>query len=139
MLEISQASASYHFRVLERTGLVDVVETVQLRGGTARRYRHTSSSTRYNLRDDEGAGDLETRLASIAALAQELQRRVRESGPGPSLSIDAELWVDPATWRRVVRHVGEAASLLHAAAQPPRTPRTVPVSMTTAMFRQRVP
>jgi DNA-binding transcriptional ArsR family regulator len=43
-LGMSQANASYHLRRLERAGLVQVVEEVTVRGGHARRYRHTTSS-----------------------------------------------------------------------------------------------
>ncbi|TLF25906.1 helix-turn-helix domain-containing protein, partial [Microbacterium sp. 5K110] len=43
-LGVSQAAASYHLRVLERAGLIRVVEVVRLRGGDAKRYRHESSA-----------------------------------------------------------------------------------------------
>ncbi|TLF25410.1 ArsR family transcriptional regulator, partial [Microbacterium sp. 5K110] len=68
---------------------------------------------------------------------EELRRRALERTEGPAVTTDAELWVDPEVWRRVVRHVGEASALLHAAARPPRTPGTRPVSMTAALFPLR--
>lgn len=133
-LGVSQAAASYHLRVLERARLVRVVEIVRLRGGEAKRYRHESSSRRYDpdthLPDRSREGEAEY----VEALIEELRRRAAQRVDGPALSTDAELWVDPALWRRIVRHVGEASALLHAAAQPPRTPGTRPVSMTAALF-----
>ncbi|SKC37022.1 ArsR/SmtB family transcription factor [Okibacterium fritillariae] len=181
-LGYSQATASYHLRVLERAGLVRVVETVRLRGGEAKRYRHESSAERFRFDDAQasasasasasanggagvgagagigaaGAGDgtsgangavrvrtvvpspaassAEDRAEYVEALIHELRRRNARRGDGPQVSTDAELWVDPETWRRVVRHVGDASALLHAAAKPPRTPGTRPVSMTAALF-----
>lgn len=133
-LQMSQATASYHLRVLERAGLVRVVETVRLRGGDAKRYRHESSGLPFDVTASVDAGPQEERDVHLEALIAELRRRSQSRADGPQLSTDAELWVDPETWRRVVRHVGEASALLHAAARPPRSPGTAPVSMTTAMF-----
>ncbi|MDR6171092.1 DNA-binding transcriptional ArsR family regulator [Curtobacterium sp. SORGH_AS776] len=143
-LGVSQAAASYHLRVLERAGLVRVVETVRLRGGDAKRYRHESSARRFRLDDGDGSAAPEVVPADdqrvyVEALVQELLRRTDDRTTGPSTSTDAELWVGPETWRRVVQHVGDAAALLHAAARPPRTPGTVPVSMTVSMFPLRRP
>ena len=188
-LGYSQAAASYHLRVLERAGLVRVVETVRLRGGEAKRYRHESSAERFRFDDAQasasasasastsanagagvgagagigaaGAGDgtsgangavrartvvpspaassAEDRAEYVEALIHELRRRNARRGDGPQVSTDAELWVDPETWRRVVRHIGDASALLHAAAKPPRTPGTRPVSMTAALFPLKRP
>lgn len=138
-LGVSQASASYHLRVLERAGLIRVVEIARLRGGEAKRYRHESSSRRYDpdhsVGDRSAAGEEEY----VEAIVDELRRRSRARIDGPAITTDAELWVDPALWRRIVQHVGEASALLHAAAQPPRTPGTRPVSMTAALFPVRAP
>jgi DNA-binding transcriptional ArsR family regulator len=140
-LGLSQASASYHLRVLERTGLVRVVEVVRLRGGDAKRYRHESSAQPFDVSQPrpESPGASDEHDAYIEALIDELRRRAgqRVKGRQASTSTDAELWVDPETWRRVVRHVGQASALLHAAARPPRTPGTLPVSMTAALFPMR--
>lgn len=135
-LGLSQATASYHLRVLERAGLVRVVETVRVRGGEAKRYRHESSAERFDLdrpRPTE-PGAAEQRATYVDAIVDELRRRAPRRADGPQTSTDAELWVDPETWRRVVRHVGDASALLHSAARPPRTPGTRPVSMTAALF-----
>ncbi|WZH38447.1 MAG: helix-turn-helix domain-containing protein [Microbacterium enclense] len=136
-LGVSQASASYHLRVLERAGLIRVVEVERVRGGEAKRYRHEASSQRYDVDVPAVTRSPETEAEYIDALSDELRRRSRQRVDGPALSTDAELWLDPAVWRRIVQHVGEASALLHAAAQPPRTPGTVPVSMTAALFPLR--
>lgn len=133
-LGVSQASASYHLRVLERAGLVRVVEVVRLRGGEAKRYRHESSSRRYDPDAALGERVPTSEEEYVEALIDELRRRARARIDGPAISTDAELWVDPAVWRRIVQHVGEASALLHAAARPPRTPGTQRVSMTAALF-----
>jgi DNA-binding transcriptional ArsR family regulator len=142
-LGLSQATASYHLRVLERVGLVEVVEVVTIRGGEAKRYRHLSSAQPFPVvppsvdgtNDDTDA----ERARYVDALADELRRRSPRRADGPQISTDAELWVDPETWQRVVRHVGHASAILHAAAQRPRTPGTNPVSMTAALFPMRRP
>lgn len=136
-LGLSQATASYHFRVLERAGLVTVVEVVRVRGGDAKRYRHESSSVPFDVDARPDAVAVDERLRYLDAQVDELRRRAQHRVDGPAISTDAELWVGPETWRRVVRHVGEASALLHAAAQRPRTPGSVPVSMTVAMFPLR--
>jgi len=141
-LGCSQASASYHLRVLERAGLVEVVETVRLRGGEAKRYRHASSALPFRVdeaRASSSRAEADDRELFVEALADELRRRSALRTDGPQTSTDAELWVDPETWRSVVRHVGQASAALHAAAQAPRSPGTRPVSMTAALFPLRRP
>ncbi|MDZ5144319.1 helix-turn-helix domain-containing protein [Microbacterium testaceum] len=138
-LGVSQASASYHLRVLERARLIRIVEIVRVRGGEAKRYRHESSSQRYDPDARLGERSPEGEEEYIEALVDELRRRARTRIDGPALTTDAELWIDPQVWSRVVRHVGEASALLHAAAHPPRTPGTRPVSMTAALFPIRHP
>lgn len=149
-LGLSQATASYHLRVLERVGLVEVTEVVRIRGGEAKRYRHLSSARPFAVvpattsgsgagdDSDDGAADDE-RARYVQALADELSRRSPRRTTGPQVSTDAELWVDAETWHRVVRHVGHASALLHAAARRPRTPGTSPVSMTAALFPMKRP
>jgi DNA-binding transcriptional ArsR family regulator len=141
-LRLSQATASYHLRVLERAGLIRVVEVVRVRGGEAKRYRHESSARPFTI---ETAGaeppgrDAEERALYVAALADELRRRSASRAGGPQVTTDAELWVDPRVWNRVVTLVGGASALLHAEAKAPRTPGTSPVSMTAALFPLKRP
>ena len=140
-LGLSQATASYHLRVLERVGLVEVVEVVRSAAarpsatGTCRRRSRSPSSRPRDGTDD----DTEERARYVDALADELRRRSPRRADGPQISTDAEFWVDPETWQRVVRHVGHASAILHAAARPPRTPGTNPVSMTAALFPMKRP
>ncbi|WP_440708508.1 helix-turn-helix domain-containing protein [Herbiconiux sp. YIM B11900] len=142
-LRLSQATASYHLRVLERAGLVRVVEVVRVRGGEAKRYRHESSARPFALGDPATATPAARAAEEVAqyveALAGELRRRSAARADGPQVTTDAELWVDPRVWNRVVALVGGASALLHAEARPPRTPGTVPVSMTAALFPLRRP
>lgn len=134
-LGVSQASASYHLRVLERAGLLRVVETERVRGGEAKRYRHESSSRRVDPAAPRPRRvSVDDEAPYIEAMVDELRRRSRLRDDGPGVTTDAELWVDPEVWRRIVHHVTEASALLHAAARPPRTPGTRPVSMTAALF-----
>lgn len=138
-LGISQASASYHFRVLERADLVRVIEVIKVRGGEAKRYRHDSSAQPFDVDAPRERLPLEDRQVYVEALVEELRRRSALRTDGPALSTDAELWIAPELWRRVVRHIGHATTILHAAAQRPGTPGTAPVSMTLAMFPVRKP
>ncbi|MCS5715993.1 helix-turn-helix domain-containing protein [Herbiconiux sp. CPCC 205716] len=140
-LRVSQAAASYHLRVLERAGLIRVVEVVRLRGGEAKRYRHESSAEPFRLAESiaSGGGASEERSEYVEAVIDELRRRSALRVEGAHLTTDAELWVDPAVWRRVVAAVGAASALLHDEARPARTPGTAPVSMTAALFPLRRP
>jgi DNA-binding transcriptional ArsR family regulator len=126
----TQANASYHLRQLYDAGLLEVAETVSVRGGQAKRYRHDPQLG--NRLRPAGAND---RLALAAALGQELRRRTllrKEGQPGPMT--DAELWVDPQVWADVIERVVQAMTDLHEAAQPPRSPGTVRTSTTLSMF-----
>ncbi len=61
-------------------------------------------------------------------------RRGAELASGRSTFTDAELWVSPESWRDCADLIDQAASLLHEAARPPRTPETIRVAMSTALF-----
>lgn len=135
-LGVTQANASYHLRLLERAGLVRMVEEVKLRGGIARRFRHEGSSEPFAVAESTTTDEFADAHAHfIALLADAMRERGTRRVPGPSVNTDAELWVAPEVWRKVVEQVGEASALLHASAMPARTEGTVPVSMTTALFR----
>ncbi len=136
----SQANASYHVRRLEHAGLVVVVEQLSVRGGQARRYRHVASNQPEAPSPDSETpvpGLRETQLEFASLLALALTRRYALRDIGPKTDVDAELWVDPALWSSVVDEVNGAAARLHAAAVAPRTPGTVRVSMTAALFTMR--
>ncbi|MEP6667068.1 MAG: helix-turn-helix domain-containing protein [Nocardioidaceae bacterium] len=131
-LEITQANASYHLRVLAAAGRVVEAGEEKIRGGIAKRYRHpwqndnTPARTRHSAEDSE---------LFLQALCQEMIRRHASVTDGPSLSVDAEMWLDPADWENVVTSMRQAGELIHHVARPPRTKGTVHVSMSTVAFR----
>ncbi|WP_328449422.1 ArsR/SmtB family transcription factor [Amycolatopsis sp. NBC_00438] len=126
----TQANISYHFRRLHDAGLLDVAEEVRIRGGRAKRYRHDPDSGRRLTSRDPVEEQMLTR-----AIASELLRRAesRASGRPASLS-DAELWLAPEVWSELLARVKEVSHELHTAAQAPRTPGTVRVSVSMALF-----
>ncbi len=128
-LGVSQALASYHLRQLEEAGVTEVAEVRAKRGGREKVYRVSPGSTR-------ASGDPEAFALYAEAVATELRRRVARVVEGPGrLAVDAELWVDPAEWTEALGSVREAATRLHEAARPPRSPGTVRVSASVMMFR----
>ena len=129
-LGISHANASYHLRVLLEAGAVVVASEEKIRGGVAKRYRHPWES-----RPGEKAspGDQEV---YVRATAEELVRRARLRKPRTrAMFSDAELWVTPDVWQRAEELVRQASALVHAEAQPPRSPGTVHVNLTAATFQ----
>jgi DNA-binding transcriptional ArsR family regulator len=141
-LAISHANASYHLRQLHAADLIEVVAEEKISGGVAKRYR-------YNLERPEGlphrarhgTSDAAARAETArefplvyAALAVELQRRATACTPGPTQLTDAEFWVEPTQWEEAIRAVDAASKQLVQAARPPRTPGTVRVSATIALF-----
>lgn len=133
-LGITQANASYHVRLLERSGLARVVEEVVVRGGTARRYRHEPGSPATRQVDEAAHGDLEDRAAFTRLIAAELVRRHDHRLPGPATHVDAELWVPPELWQQVVDLVNSASAKLHGGAGRPRAPDLIRVSMSAVLF-----
>lgn len=129
-LGISHANASYHLRVLLEAGAVEVAGEEKIRGGVAKRYRHP-----WQARPEHGGapGDPEVYLGAVA---EELLRRARHRTPRTRQQLaDAELWVTPEVWQRVEELVLEASVLVHAEAQPPRTPGTLHVNLTAVTFQ----
>jgi DNA-binding transcriptional ArsR family regulator len=126
----TQANISYHFRRLHDAGLLEVTEEVRIRGGRAKRYRHRpASGKRLTARDPD-----ERRLVT-KAIADELVRRADLRAPDrPASLTDAELWVTPEVWARTLEQARALSRELHDAAQPPRTPGTVRVSASLALF-----
>lgn len=135
---MSQANTSYHLRLLERAGLVVVVEQVSIRGGQARRYRHVPAQDGQRFGEAPPPGSLDDREAEQAfldVLAVELRRRYALRSGGPATNVDAELWVTPAVWREVVAAIGAASDRLHSQAQPPDRAGAVRVSATVSLFQ----
>lgn len=137
---MSQANTSYHLRLLERAELVQVVEELTVRGGKARRYRHVSSST-VRPADPDRTSTPQAREAEdefVRLVAQELLRRwPHRDHAGLKTNIDAELWVSPQAWSAAVEAVAHASAQLHAAADAPRTPGCMRVSVSAALFQMR--
>jgi DNA-binding transcriptional ArsR family regulator len=126
----TQANTSYHVRRLHEAGLLDVAEEVTIRGGRAKRYRHhPDSGRRLTARDPAQERPL------TKAIAAELLRRADARAPGrPASLTDAELWVPPELWARLLEQSGKLSRELHDAARPPRTPGTIRVSASMALF-----
>lgn len=137
----NQANVSYHLRVLQRAGLIEVAETVKVRGGVAKLYRHTASSRPFEIPESSEAEstpeERTSREAFVTSMTVELRRRVSMQRSGVQLFTDAQLWVAPETWSSVVELVGRASALLHEAAQAPRSVGTAPVAMSAALFELR--
>jgi DNA-binding transcriptional ArsR family regulator len=134
-LDLTHANASYHLRVLADAGEVVAAGEEKIRGGVAHRYRHPWERTG---RKDRQRTDRRTGELYLRAMADELVRRFGERrARGRSHLTDAELWVSPDTWRRVQALVAEAAELVHAEALPPRSPGTVHVNMSAALFEMK--
>lgn len=133
-LDITHANASYHLRVLLEAGEIVEGGTEQIRGGTAKRYRHPWREEDRPHRQPRG--DAEGQLLHLRAMADELVRRARHRRRGtPALNADAELWVEPEVWEEARQLVERAAILVHAEARPPHTEGTVHVNLTAALFQ----
>jgi DNA-binding transcriptional ArsR family regulator len=76
-LQMSQANVSYHPRMLERGGLVDLAEEVTIRGGRARRYRPLppAECARIGHALASSLTDVEYGQAFLDVLIVELRRR----------------------------------------------------------------
>ena len=133
-LDVTQANASYHLRLLQAAGLLEIAGEEKVRGGKAKKYRHPWDAPVVRPQ----ANREEDRLAYVRVLADMIPRRFVEREPGsPGRFTDADLWVEPEVWDRVVALVEEASSLMHASARPPRTQGTVRAALSVAAFRLR--
>lgn len=134
-LDITHANASYHLRTLADAGLVVEAGEEKIRGGIAKRYRHPWE--RKTMFDPKSADDA---VAHVRAMAAELVRRFAARRPATrQLLSDAEMWVTPEVWERVLDLVQQASKLIHAEAQRPRSPGTIHVNLTAAVFEMTDP
>ncbi len=137
-LALTHANASYHLRQLATAGEVVEAGRERIRGGVAKRYRHPwEREPESGLTDAPDSGHVDASRLFARAMATELERRFgqrKRGASGTGSNTDAELWVDPQVWQQVVAMVDEASRQLHAEAKPPRTPGTVHVNMTAALF-----
>lgn len=134
-LEITHANASYHLRFLKQAGAVEVAGEEKIRGGVAKRYRHPWERDTVRRRRRGAQPSAADRAAYVRAMGKELERRFGQRKKGARTALtDAEMWVTPEVWGRVTALVEEAATLIHAEAKSPRTPGTIHVNMTAAVF-----
>jgi DNA-binding transcriptional ArsR family regulator len=131
-LGVTQANASYHLRLLESAGLLEIAGEESVRGGRAKKYRHPWDAPA--VRPQSGRD--EDRLAYVRVLADMIPRRfVERERDTRSRFTDADLWVEPEVWDRVTALLDEASTMLHASARPPRTEGTVRAALSIAAFR----
>ena len=136
-LDISQANASYHLRLLLDAGLLVVAGEENVRGGRAKRYRHVWDAPRPTGTAPAGEDDT---LHYVRVLADAIPARFADrlpGRPGGTHLTDADLWVAPDVWARVLELVADASALLHASAQPPRSEGTVRANLSIAAFELR--
>jgi len=136
-LGTTQANASYHLRVLATAGHLVEAGEEKIRGGIAKRYRHPWREGSVH-DDDEPRPYADNRLF-LEALCHELVRRQAYAGGGSGYSADAEMWVTPEVWQRVLELCAEAGALIHDEANPPRTEGTVHVNLTAVAFTMHGP
>lgn len=138
-LDITQANASYHVRVLARAGQVVETGVENVRGGRAKKYRYLPGQDE----SSEAGGSSNSSPTDEAALvvevyAAELRRRFALRLPEGKVSgTDAELWLEPTVWKQVVELVHQASLLAHASALPARTPGVLRTSFTSTLFEMR--
>ena len=131
-LDITQANASYHLRVLLGAGLLVAAGEEKVNGGVAKKYRHP-----WDRQPRATAAQTEAdKVAEVRVMAEAIPRRFarRQRGERSSFT-DADLWVEPQVWEQVLSLVGQASHLLHANARPPRSEDTVRANLSVSAFR----
>ncbi|MBB4958739.1 ArsR/SmtB family transcription factor [Micromonospora polyrhachis] len=136
-LDLTHANASYHLRHLLDAGVIQVAGEERIRGGVAKRYRYDATHDFDRRRPTPGdAEPTRDHRLLYAALATELRRRGEQARrSSDNFLTDAEFWIDPETWQTVRDQIATAAETLHQASQPLRTPGTIRVSATVALFQ----
>lgn len=127
----TQANVSYHLRRLAQAGLVDLVEQTQVRGGTAKKYRHNPASGEALV-----AGDGEGHRTLMGLLAAELARRAEDyAAQSPVVFTDAEVWVSADAWSGIQNLARDLGKAIHDAAGPTGGEGLVPIGATVAVFQ----
>jgi DNA-binding transcriptional ArsR family regulator len=136
-LDITQANASYHLRFLESAGLIVVAGEEKVRGGRAKKYRHPWDAERPHRPAAAPADETELRQY-VRVLANAIPMRFEDRQPGErTFTTDADLWLEPEHWQRVMELVTEASMLMHASARPPRSEGTVRANLSAIAFRMK--
>lgn len=125
-LDMNHAAVSFHVRQLAAAGYLEVAETRSVRGGQERRYRQRVGGRSEWEQEDP-------RLA-VAALSEDLGRRLTDDPGRWRLFGDAELWVDQAVWDDARRRIVAAMQDLDDAAGEPGRDGAVHVSATALLF-----
>jgi DNA-binding transcriptional ArsR family regulator len=134
-LDLTHANASYHLRQLEAAGIIEVAGRERIHGGVAKRYRYDLEKDLSQPDTPPPDNDISVHRLVYAAMAAELNRRTAMMRRSVTNHLtDAELWVDPKTWKSVRDKISEASDELHRAAKPPRTKKTIRVNATIALF-----
>lgn len=131
----SQANVSYHLRRLAQAGLVHLVEETNIRGGTAKRYRHdtTSGETLSSGRGDD-------HQALMSALSAELiSRSARYTAESEFAFTEAEVTVSAEVWDRIREAARDLGKMIHDEALPAGTADGIRVSATLALFEVAEP
>lgn len=136
-LDISQANASYHLRVLAKAGQITEVGQERIRGGVAKRYRYEHAAAGEAVRRAGTTPPIEQAQQFYEVVAAELVRRSRSFVRGRGHATDAEMWVTSDVWEQAVELVAQASTLIHDEAQPPHTEGTLRVNMTAVLFQMR--
>ncbi|GAB3494928.1 ArsR/SmtB family transcription factor [Flexivirga lutea] len=137
-LDITQANASYHLRMLARAGEVEVAATESVRGGQAKKYRYRYPAERGGAARPGACGVSAGEWRQyLHALHRELVRRSEQRVGGQALSADAEVWVRPETWQRARELVAQASQLVHQEALRPHASGSVHVNFQAELFRMR--
>lgn len=126
-LNIGHGLATQHLRRLVDTHLVEPVEHRPARGGQERLFQ-TVRGRVLSDRDDDAP-------LLAEALATNLRDRSHRRLPGPGVTVDADLWVDPAVWERFRTGLAALVDGLHDQGRSPTDRDAVPVAVTIMTFR----
>lgn len=136
-LDMTQANASYHVRVLAKSGHLEEAGVENVRGGQAKKYRYVSNraAVKHRGRKLSPEQSATEHALMLEALSTEMRRRVQYREPqGDGTFTDAELWLDPDDWARALELVREASVLVHERAKRPRADGTIHVSFVADMY-----
>lgn len=125
---LAHAAASYHLRQLASAGFIEPVDEPAARGRAGRPRRL------YRMRDEAFQGfKAESSALLNRTVISELERRLQEAAAHHK-TVDAEVWIAPEDWDRVVELVDQASEIVHKRALAPGTLRSKHIAFTTLLF-----